>query len=486
MFSNWRSWLVVGIVLLSAHGATAWYYAARYENGRVFSGPNVLKLDMTPEEWAQALGGMDSAAYLRVAENFAAGNGVTSKSTDPASPHDEPFYYWGPGAPVAFGIWLKLVGRETMWPFFGFAVVAQLLFGMLSIATASIWTRNTWALATVAICTGFCPPLQQLFYGPCLTSSEIVALVPLSAIVFALSKAFAAYHRTEGTFWGNALHWRVWLWFALAGFFIGLNSLVRDSAEVLATFVVVFMVGRAVLFDRRRLALAACAALILFESVNVVRYPVKHWNKHRIGVRVVSTGVSWGVWYNDIWSRHDKFAWYVPCGIGCGEYLNPAAAQRVEAYFAEKKPHPELYSLGQLAQAAWKRPLDAVAFKVVRLPVLWLGTTDMWPRLHWGLVPIWCIAFYGSFALFCGVQFRRGRRIPEELYIYLLMMVCASAMIHYEFRYTYPIWNSLVMVPGLLVATLSRSGWLAQSRDRGPDDSVRPTLLVPRSASLAA
>ena len=482
MWGKCRAWLVVGIVLLAAHGATAWYYAARYERGGVWSGLKALKLDMTPDEWAQASGAIDATFYLQVAENFAAGRGVTWRVTDQGPPHDAPFYYWGPGAPVVFGSWIKLVGGQTMWSFFWFAVVAQLLFGMISIATASIWTRNTWALAAVAACTGFCPPLQRWFYGPCLTSSEIVALVPLSAIIFALAKGFAAYHQTCGTFWANALQWRVILWFALAGILIGLNSLVRDAAEVLATFVVVFMVGRALVFDRRRLALAACGAAVLLASANSVRLPVKHWNQRRIGNSVVSTGTSWGVWYISIWSQHDKFAWFAPCGVGFGEYLDPAAANRVKEYFLEKKTHPELYSLGQLAQAVWKRPLDAVAFKAVRWPVLWLGTTDMWPRIQWSCIPIWCVAFYGSFAVFCGMQLRRRRRIPEVLYIYLLMMICASAIVHYEFRYTFPVWNSLVMAPGLMLATLSRRGWLPQSRDQRPDASVQVPQLESNSA----
>ena len=312
-----------------------------------------------------------------------------------------------------------------MWSLFWFAVSAQVVFGVLSVATAALWTRNSLCLATIALCTGVCPPLQEWFYSASLTSSEIVVLVPLSVTMFALAKGFIAYRRSDGTIRPIAGGWPVARWFAIAGVLIGLNSLVRDSSEVLATFIAVFIVASACVRDRRRLALAGCAAATLLAGTYLVRAPVKHWNRHRVGYPVVS-GATWGLWFISLWAQHDRNDWYVTAGVGCGEYLDPAAAKRVEAYFRDRKPHPALYSLTQYANAVWKRPLDAIAFKAVRQPVLWLGASDLWPRIRWSLVPIWCATFYASLAAFCVIQWWRGRQVPEVLYLSLLMMVCAA------------------------------------------------------------
>lgn len=459
---KWRGWLIVGIGLVAAHALSVCHYAARYENGDVHYGPPSLTLDMTPDDWSKILAGRDADSYLRVGENIAAGRGVVI--SDPASrtPHYGRFTYWAPGAPFAFGVWLKLFGGRTMWSLFWFSAVIQLIFGILVLATAAIWTRSPLALLLIAISTGFCPPLQNWFYSENLTSSEIISLVPLALFVLVFARAMIAYHQAEGTFWGMARQWRVAIWFILAGMLIGVNSLVRDSATILGTFTAAFVFGRSLLMDRRRLALAACSAAMVMLGVAMAREPVKHWNNDRAGISVVSTGVTWGLWRLSLWQPHDKFGWYTVTGVGLGEYLDPHAAARVDKYFNEKQPHPEWYSFKEFVHAVSMRPLDAIAFKAVRLPVLWLGTTDRWPNIVWGLTPIWCAAFYGMFALFCLIQWRRGRRVPEVLYLSLLMIACASVIVHYEFRYTFPVWNTLVMAPGLVVAVLSKNGWRSE------------------------
>ena len=145
---------------------------------------------------------------------------------------------------MAFGWWLRLVGGRTMLTLFLFAVAVQLFFGVMSVATASLYTRNTLSLALTAFCTGLCPPLQEWFYGSYLTSSEIVSLVPLSAMMFALAKGFLAYRAAAaGGSGGRTVAWRilgmVWPgrhsdWAALAG---------ADSATAFATFGLFFSSG---------------------------------------------------------------------------------------------------------------------------------------------------------------------------------------------------------------------------------------------------
>jgi hypothetical protein len=485
MTGNRRTWLLVGVVLLSTHALAAWHYANRYENGDVTFGSKTLTLDMTHDEWAKAIEGMDSSCYLRVADNFAAGKHVTLRTTDSGPPHDTPFYYWGPGAPVVFGSWLKLVGGRTMWTFFWFAVAAQLFFGLMAIATAALWTRNSLALATVAFCTGICPPVQDWLYGMNLTSSEVVALMFLSLVFFALAKGFAAYRALDSRVWSLAWLRRIGIWFALSGVLIGLYSLVRDAGAVLATFTAMFLVGRALLLDRSRWRSAAVAAGLLLVGVFAVRHPVERWNHRRIGSAVVCTSSAGCIWRYGLWLPHDACSWFADAGIGFGQYLDPDAAKRVEQYYVDNQPLPELYSFAQLARAIWLRPLDAVAYRAARWPMLWLGWLHPWPNVEFGLIPAWCLGFYALFAMFCAVQYRNCRQTPEVLYLFMLLLVCASPLIHSEFRYSFPVWNTLILVPGLLVATLSRTGWLECGGQRH-NDSAQPSADAPRAAPLAA
>jgi len=60
-------------------------------------------------------------------------------------------------------------------------------------------------------------------------------------------------------------------------------------------------------------------------------------------------------------------------------------------------------------------------------------------------------------------------------------LICASPLIHFEFRYTFPIWNSLVLVPGLLVATLARERLGGRGKSFKPEPSA--TASTPRNAS---
>ena len=267
---------------------------------------------------------------------------------------------------------------------------------------------------------------------------------------------------------------------------MGLNSLVRDRRQFSGAFTAAFLFGRSLFFDRRRLALAACSAAMVMLGVAMVREPVKRWNRYRAGIPVVSTGVTWGLWRLSLWQPHDKYPWYTVTGVGLGEYLDPDAAARVDKYFNQKQPHPEWYSFKEFVQAIAKRPLDAAAFKLVRLPVLWLGSTDKWPNLAWGLTPIWCAAFYGMFGLFsrfnCGV----ADACPRRFYLCFLMMACASVIVHYEFRYTFPIWNTLVMAPGLVVAVWSKNGWRIETDIGHPPRQVESPWLKSDAGRAAA
>lgn len=473
---KWRTRLLVGMMLVATHASAACFCAAHFQAIADFRGVKPLPLSASQDDWARATIGMDSSAYLRAAQNFAAGRGITIRETRGGVVQDSAFYYWGPGVPVVLGTWLRWFGGSTMWTFFWFGVVAQFVFGVVATATAALWTRSTLALALVALATGICPPVQCVWLGTGLTSSEIVALAPLSLVVYCLTRGFIAYRNLEvGDFADRGDSWkrpaRMTIWFALGGLLIGLDSLIRDSAVVFATFTAIFLVVRALLADRRRFASAAMAGGLLLGGAMAVRLPVELWNRHRIGNAVVCTSSAGCVWHYGLWLPHDQCRWFTAVGIGFGEYLDADAAKRVDQYYRDGRPFPAIYSFQQLLGAICDHPWKAVTFRLRRAPMLWLGEEEFWPDVRMGWELVWCLAFYISLAAFCLVQRLRGREIPEVLYLYLLLLVCASPFIHYEFRYSLPVWNTLVLVPSLLLATL-RGDWLVDGARAGRSRGV--------------
>ncbi len=342
--------------------------------------------------------------------------------------------------------------------FFWFAVFCQLIAGVVAIATIGLYTRGVWPLALTALFSGCCPPLQQWFYGVNLTSSEIVSIVPVSLMGFALAKGFLAYRSSPISHGWRSLSWNCVGWFAIAGALIGVHSLIRDSGATFATFLALFVVGRAIVADRKRVLLAISIGAVLIAGATAVRQPVRMWNKQRIGAALVCGSSEGSVWRYGLWLKHDAFDWYETSGIGLGEYLNPEGAHRVEAYYSAGRPRPQLFSLCTLIEGMIERPRDALSFKASRLPVLWLGT-NRWPHAELSLVSGWCLAFYGGLAALVAARWWRQRYIPEPIYVYLLLIVAASSVIHYEFRYTFPIWQTLILTPGLLLATYLKNGW---------------------------
>ncbi len=472
-----RKFLIVATIFLATHSATACYYAHRFATGAIHDGPAApLSLEMTPQQWARAIPVRDGAGYLRGAAGVAEGKGPAIRVADANGAHYESFYYWGPGAPFVMGWWLRLMGSRTMFGLFMFAVASQAFFGLAALATVALWTRNTAALAVTAFCGGFCPPLQNYFQGINLTMSEMVGLVPLSVLTFALAKAFLALREAPAEFSAALRSWRTLSWFAVAGLAIGLHSIVRDSGQIFALFVSVVLVGRSLLLDRRRLGLALVSAALVLTMTSAVRWPVKMWNQAQIGQPVVSTSGNIAIWRYGLWMpldwagvhsfvlscapdaspelaswlEHDLYDWRISAGFSFGRDLDPAAADRVEKYYSDGRPRPALYAMGQFAQAVAAHPAEAIEFKARRLPVLWLDAPP-WPDTRWTLTSYWCLGFYGLLAVLIVARVRGGGYLPEPVYLYLALIVCASPLIQFEFRYSLPIWHGLVLVPGLIV-----------------------------------
>jgi hypothetical protein len=449
-----RKWLVVFSVLVVSHAISAKIGYDRL-NGSTLPG---LTIHSPLSDWVSATHGMDASSYLETAQNFAAGNGVVANGTLGVENTLGPFCYWGPGTPVVLGTWLRLTGGTTVWSCFLFSALVQLLAGGIAVATAALFTRHMWPLAATAFLSGCFPPLQMYFYSKTLVSSEIVALVPLGLVFFAL--CLAELKRAKPT----AHPISILACFAVAGVCLGIASLVRDSLSTFASFIAIGFLITTKPRNLRQWGIALASGLLLVATIEAVRYPVKRWNRYRINHRVVSTSRDIAVWQVGLWANHDSNPWYQEAGIGFGEYLDPDAAQQVEAYFAAKKPQPALYSFAQLVQAIWNHPWEAIQFKVSRLPVLWFGIGRQ-SQADQGFRALWCGLLYAIFVGYIAARVKYRFSIPMTLYLYPLFLAGASVLIHYEFRYTFPMWQMFIVLPAL---------WAAHATERATATATEP------------
>jgi hypothetical protein len=435
-------WGLVALVLLASLGASAW---SGYE--WLMSpqpGKPDFTLDSTFDELIAATRGADASWYLEAAQCYSRHQGIVTRGATPESPPFEPFCFWGPGTPWTLGQWFRHTGGTTVWTCYWFNVIALFLFGVIALATAALYTRQTVALVLTALLAGFCPLFNSHFFSQNLTSSEIVTLVPLALMTYALCKGFLLRASNSGRL-------TTLVWFGLAGGWLGMASLSRDSLAQFGMFVALFLIAQTVWRNWWQVGWAVAYAAVLLVCVKIPRYKVEQWNLNRIGYPVVSTSQNLSVWRTGLWAKHDFAPWCELSGLGFGEYLDPEGPARVEAYYESKEPYPELYSLGQLVQAIGKHPLKALEFKVARLPVLWLGTFE-WPRCVVYLVSVWCTGTYVILFAYLFVRFRARRPIPEPLYLFPLFLACAMPLIHFEVRYSFPAWHMLVILPALWAA----------------------------------
>ena len=440
MTGNWRKVMIVGTVLVATHAATAIHYANRYSSGIIRTPSRRMTLDLTMDQWSEAIAGCRFDVLPRSrAKRRRRQRGHLADSQMRSAARGALHLL---GARSSGRAWRVVeTGRRTD------DVDVLHVRGRGPIDCGSIGRGDRRAvdprhvaLSLVAFASGFCPPVQEWLYGFHLTSSEIVALPMLALTFLVLSKAFLAWAncgigsqpkvvgRLESCIqsecrgigaWRAAfrrllpdgLSRQAWLWFALAGVLIGCSSLTRDCIRVFAWFVAAFVIARAVAIDRRRMKAAMIVAVVLLAGQYAIRYPVQMWNSIARDEARFANPAKAAVWRYGLWFKHDQCDWYDSVGIGFGEYLDHDAAARVDAYYESGKLGADYYSMFELAQAVWKRPIDAIAFKVARLPMLWLAT-DRWPRTVMRPATYWCVAMYALLGLFVVVQIRRRRAIP--------------------------------------------------------------------------
>ncbi len=440
-------WSLVSLVFVASLATAAWRGYEWLMNPQ--PGKPEITLNSTFDEMIQANAGADASWYLASAVHYAAHRGVVYQIPDSNPPVYAQFCFWGPGTVWALGQWIRHTHGTTLWTCYWFNVTSLFLFGVITLATAALYTRRTVPLVLTAFLTGFCPLLDTYFFSQFMTCSEVVALVPLAVMTFALCKAILLRD--------DSRTWQAVFWFALAGGCLGLASLTRDSLSQFGQFVALVLVAQVLWRKWRGLrpwrqvgwTMAYTAALLV--CMRVPRYQVEQWNLERINLACVSTSQNLSVWRYGLWAKHDAEPWCVLTGLGFGEYLDPDAPARVENYYLSGESWPELYSLGQLVQAVWQHPLKAVEYKVARLPVLWLGTFE-WPRCVLHLVSFWCIGTYVCFFWYLRARFRARRPVPEPLYLFPLFLACAMPFIHFEVRYSFPAWHMLVILPALWAA----------------------------------
>jgi len=401
-----------------------------------------LDLHMPVSTWVAKFPFADSTSYLQVGQNFAHGHGING-CAEPTCTSGvyTPFVYWGPGAAWVLGMVMKISHQDTMFQFFVFLILSQIVVACLAGSMMRLLTQNQWIIGITVFLSALGIHMQRYVFGVGLTSSEVTGLIPFSIFFYLLLRLWIRL-------WGSSdsAHQKEILCLAgLAGITIGLVSLIRDSNFQFAKFLLVGIPLLALIRDRRKFVLSLGVGMLLVGLAASVRLPILKWNKKRIGVAVMAT--SSNIWHESVWLQHDAADWYIDTGIGMAQYLDPQAAIDVKKAY-ENGTGGNFYSFRRCLGVLLSNPLRVIKFKAVRLPIL-LGTSH-WPESKLAPFVVWCFCFYLMLAIYL-LRAAMAKYWPLDVtYFYMLFLACSSLFIHFEFRYTYPIWITLYLVPGLI------------------------------------
>lgn len=444
--SHRLKWLLVSLIFLSTHLFTA-YQGYAYLNSGVIGG---LHLDASAKDWAKATIPGDCGIYLRVATNVAEGRGLIDISGSENAPIYVPFTFWAPGTPWIFGQYLKLTHSTTALSIYIFAMLSQIISGAILIATLALFTQNLAPLILASFFSGWVPPLQTFIYSAYVSSSEVATMIPQALFFFFLAKSFIAL-------WSKSIRSKtVIFYFGITGLTLGICSIIRDSYFQFAEFLAIAIVALVILRKGRiGISRALVASSSLLFCAWIVRVPVLLWNLQREGVKTAYVSGSAGnIWRYGVWEKHNLVDWQYTSGIGWGDYLSPETGIKMREAFDRGQLTASL-GLKELAKAISRKPADALLFKVKRWPVLWLGTVE-WPHSQMTLVSVYCAAFYFLFLFYLGMCWKNKTWPLEITYLYALFLFIVSFIIHQEFRYTYPVWATLSIVPSLLILEITK------------------------------
>jgi len=426
-----QTWIRLLLLLLVFHSISSLFYYERMRNTL----PPEFSIDMPVAKWGTELGGGDAGAYLRSGIAVAGGHSVSIY--DQGRYH--PFVYWAPGAPWTIGQVLRITQAKTIFPYIVFVAILDFIVGWVVVLTASRYTRNFRVLALTALLTALCFPLRQYYFSTSVTASEQLSALPLALANFFLTGFFIRMSsRTFSTTKTMAT-------LAAVGASLGIASLIRDSLAMYTPFLAGSLLLMTLVRWRTRWLPITVGLVLLVGATQLVRAPIKIWNKKRVGVATVSSSGSAAIWREGLWTQHDIVDWYYTSGIGFGYYLDSATAKKVKNDWAEGKGSP-LNSAITLAGLAAKNPLKALWFKVSRYPVLFMGTL-MWPKSELTPTSIWCLLFYATLLVYLVACAIRKVWPIEVTYLFLVFLWLSSWVIHFEFRYSYPIWLGLLLLP---------------------------------------
>ncbi len=446
-------WIVILLTLVIGHIFCGIYFFNKM-NRQPYAG---LRLDTPIATWVETLAGSDVSTYMQVGINVSEGKGLVSSCKACNPPSYSPFYFWGPATPWVIGTILRLTHSNNLETYFFFVVILQGLISLILVYCLSLFVDSFALLIGTALLTTICPPLQGYFFSIYLASSEMVAFLPFVLSQLFLMKGVLMHQKRNEYLPFLQTFGKMLFFFLLSGIFLGLGSLARDSHFMFAVFVAVFFA----IFGLRRRYLGKpfvglSMGLVLLLGVCLVREPVKSWNKRRLGFRIVASSSEGAIFEGGLWLKHDANSFYYGIGIGLGEYLDAEAA-RVTLQEYSVGRGSAIRSLYRLVRAVIRHPLKAIEFKAMRFPVLWFGTL-YWPLMELTLVSCWCLVFYLIAFLSVLVCLQKGLWIPEPVYLFPLFLFFASALIHYEFRYSQPIWFFLQMAPAILINDLMKFG----------------------------
>lgn len=166
-------------------------------------------------------------------------------------------------------------------------------------------------------------------------------------------------------------------------------------------------------------------------TLTAIEHPWKKRNQHYFGEYSMSASTYYGQaeLYN-MWIDYKQFTTLARnTGLGIGNYLAPEQSAEVIAKLDRDKKAGSAYALQCLIKAVYKKPWDAIQFKLRAYNILWLGSECNAHIYSWCLISTFCFFIFLFLTRF---QFLPG------LWLFPLFLLCISPLIHYEHRYSQP------------------------------------------------
>lgn len=416
------------------HGCTTtssdFSYVQKYFN----CDPAGVRLDQPFEVWIEKLSVFDTAWYMKAGLAFAAGHGISVRSTDTAVEKYTPYSWQGPGTSFLIGTIVKLFGDRT-FPYFVFACLLHWSAAVGVMMLARKYCSNSIAILVAGLLSLLCLPVVDFDFGVGIVASElpIEPLFVLSLLVLQLT--FSNTNKSLKRFVLGALAF---------GCVCGLMTYVRESYSTFALFSALLIT---IINLPKNTKGSLLFLVVAMSCLQLVQLPWKLRNERAIGKQVMSgsqyrmNGYGRCHWMD--WKAQAQ--WCPNCGLGIGNYMDPAAAipilmtQSIQPNQMITKEDDRVLDkeFAELARVVWRRPLKAAAFKFEGYDVFWLGARQYAAiRIFSALSLLGFLTYLWKF---------RGR-VPAELYVFPAFAFILSLVVHYEPRYVYPLYFAVTPV----------------------------------------